>query len=81
MRVCLPSRTRVLYCIWNCLPTRVHAVPVGDWNTEDLFSLFRFVLKQMFVSVVSIQVQKTRKQTENIIFWFHETNRKTTETD
>jgi hypothetical protein len=82
--------------LWTCLSTRACAClsaykcPTPQYLYEYVarrckaytFSLFVWVCFDigMFVSIVSIRVRNTKK-TENLIFWFYETNRKTTETD
>jgi hypothetical protein len=54
-----------------------------QFNGEFLFvfGLFRFVSKQMCLFRLFRNGSETPKQTEKIIFWFRETNRKSTETD
>jgi hypothetical protein len=51
------------------------------WYFSENFGLFWFDLKQFCLFRLFRYRFETPKQTENFSFWFHETNRNTTETD
>ena len=77
--------TIVLCCTWTCLPTNkspVYDIPyLEEYSSQNSFCLFRFFSKQICLFRLFWYVFETPKQTEKKICWFHETNRKTTETD
>ncbi len=76
---CLQS-TRVLCCTWTCLPTRVQCrLYLKEHSLQKI--LFRFSSIQFCLFRLFRYVFETTKQTEKYFFLFHETNRKTTETD
>ncbi len=80
---CAYLSTRVLCCIWTCLPTNkspVYAIPRGVQFTK-LFLFVSVFTKQICLFRLFRYVFETPKQTEKYFFLFHETNRKTTETD
>jgi hypothetical protein len=71
-----------LCCTWTCLPTRVQCmVYLEEHSLQTFFCLFRFSRNRFVCFGCFDMCSKHRNKPKNRFFWFHETNRKTTETD
>jgi hypothetical protein len=81
LHLCLSVyKSFVLHLGVSAYKSSVYAIP-EEYSFQIFFSLFRFFSKQVCLFRFFQYVFETPKQTEKEIFWFHETNRKTTETD
>jgi hypothetical protein len=75
------NRNRLIFGMFWFEPRKKKLLFRGPPNIKRFLEFFQFVLTKLCLFRLFRYRSETPKQTEIKVFWFHETNQKTTETD